>query len=368
MAEPKQQPDNALVPFSKLNKGIAEMKKKFAKVPAVETKEGYEIVKGNLKEYRSIKKRVEDTYKIAVEDINDIKSKLLGEKKRLIGIVEEVFEPHKEARKVEDERLETIKREKAEARAKRDREIKGRIDDMRESYATAVSSNSDGILDILEIHKNLEITEELFGDDLEIGKAVHSAMMGKLKSLYESKLEQEELQTRLMQEAKDLEQQRHKQQLEDEKRDKEQREKDEAERKRMAEENAKLKAENEKMQAERKKLDDEKAEIEAEKQKLEDAKIKAKEEAEWARQAEFERLAKIAQEEKEAKEQAKREVKEQKDREAKEKKAKKEARERRVELVDVLKNYIPVAAHGSALISAIEKKEIPYLRIDWTEK
>jgi len=376
MTEAKKQIDNALVPFTKLNKGLAEMKKQYSKVPDVETKEGYEVVKANLKEYRSVKKRVEDTYKVAVEDINDTKAKLLGEKKRIIGIVEEVFAPHQKARKDEDERLADIKYEKAQAKEKRQREIKGRIDNMRESYAEAVSSTSDSIATIMETHERLELTEELYGDDLEIAKAVHSAMAGKLCDIFDSKLEQEELTKRLKKESDELDAKRAEQKIEDEKRDLEQREKQEAETKRMAEENAKLRADNEKMQAERKKLDDEKAEIEAEKQQLEDNKRIAKEKEEEAKQLEFDRLATIAREEKEAKEQADREakekiarqeaeVKDKKERAAAEKKAKKEAKQRREELHSVLYGH---GCDPETLIRAIEAEEIPYLRVTWTEK
>jgi len=356
----------ALVPFNKLNAGISEMRKQYLKVPDVKTKEGYAIVKENMKEYRGVKKRVEDTYKIAVEDINKTKDSLLVEKRRLIGIVEEVFEPHQTARKEEDERLAEIKREKAEAKAKRDREIQDRINEMRETYAAAVSKDSSQIKALIKEHGDLEITEELFGDDVEVAQAIKSAMAGKLVSLYESKRQQEEESDRIKKGSEELAKKQEAQKLEDAKRDSKLREEAEADRKRMTEENAKLKADNAALQAERKKLDEEKEKIEAEKQQIKDDKRIAKEKEEEAKREQADTMAKIRRDTEEAKEKAKLEAQEKKDREAAEKKAKKEAKIRRSELEDALHGFM--GGNSEEFIPLVENKEIPYLRIDWTQK
>lgn len=348
---------SALAPYSRLNAGLEVLQRDYAIVPDFKTKEGYAIGKANLKEYRDYKKRVNDTHKIAKEDIIKTGKLLDGEKNRILTVLEDVFEPHKEARKVEDERQETIKREKAEAKAKREREIKDRIDTMREAYAAAVSMSSAEISWTIESHDDYEITEELFGDEIETAKAVKSALAGKLKTLYESKKQQEEEAARIKKESEELKVKQEAQRLEDEKRAKEQQEKDEADRKRMAEENAKLKAENEALQAERKKLDDEKAAMEAEKKKIEDDKQKV---------IELEREAKVKEVTETLKKAAEKEEK--KRREEAEKLAKEEAKERRTELEESISNHISNGGQYFDLINAIENQEIPYLRIDWTEK
>lgn len=373
----------ALVPFNKLDAEMAELKKEHAVVPDFKTKEGYEVGKKSLKEGRDIKKRVKDLHAIKKAEITKV-IKLLDDKRDdLNDALDDIFSPIQKARKEEDSRQEQIKVEKAEAKAKRENEIKARIDDMKESYVNAVSKTSQEVMQLIDTFKAADISEELFGDDVEIARSIHSALTSKLQTLYDSKKEQEEESARIKKESEELRIKQEAQKAEDERRAEEQRVKDEAEQKRIKEENAKLKAENESLQAERKKLDDERAVIEAEKKKIEDDKIKAKEEEERRikeeadRKAEEERLKKEAEENAEfdrkfVEDQKERDRLKKIEREEAEKLAKEEAKERYEQLMTDLVHILtanPEPHDGAAsIVVEAEGRNIPYLRVIWTEK
>lgn len=349
MAEETKTKSTGLIEFNKLDAGLMAFKEEFKEVPDFTDDIGYLQGKEDIAKYRDYKKRATDTHKMAKAEIKKVTDGLNAQKLKIDDVLEKTFRPYLNAKKEQDD----IEKEAAAARKaekeRRRKEITDRLDVMREVYAQAVGLDSDKIMFVLTEQEGKEFTEEYFGDQVATATALHAAMVGKLKTLYESKKKNEEEEARIKKEREQLEADKEKQRVIDEAAATKKREADEAEAEKMRKENAELKAKNEIMQIKQEKFDEEKRQFEEDKKKAKEEEKRKDEIIEQAKQEEIKKHeAKLCQEEAE-------------------KKAEEESEERHVELVRKLKDFTDLE-RASSLINAIEHKEIPYLRLNWLEK
>lgn len=365
MSEGTKKESTGLIEFNKLDAGLSGLKKKYEVVPDFSDPQGYLDGKEALTTYRDYKRRTKDTHTMAKAEIKKELDKLNGLKLKIDQVLEDTFNPYRDAKKAEDD----IEKEAAAARKaekeRRRKEIQDVFDELREVYAGAVGETSERIKFVLEFQKAAEYTEDQLGDRLSEGKALQSAMIGKLQGLYDSKKQNEEEEARIKKEREELDAAKEEQRIKDEAAAKLKSEQDEIEAENMRKENAELKAKNEVMEAKQKKFDEEK-------RQFEDDKRKAKEEQDRKDQYEVDRMIKEKQEQIEREKKLVKEAEEKKQREESEKKAKEEAGLRYDELLSELTMLFDANPKdldkATSLIAVIENKNIPYLKLDWTTK
>ena len=416
---------NHIVEYDPIQAGLNEMRGKYNEVPDVTTKDGMVTVKENLKQYRGIKKRLEDARKTAKASIIEKGKAIDSEAKVILEEIEGIFKDHKQAKTDEDERQAKIKQEKEEAAAMRMAGIQTRMEGLKQIFIKSVGKSSTEIKAMMNGLYETIISEELYGDFEPEAKATKDALLGKMEALFESTKSQEETQEKLKKAEEELSAKQESQRLEDEKRAKEKEEADKIERERVEKENAALKEKMAVMEAKEKELEEKQAKIDnkekLQKEKEEEVRlererqdkiitdsikafdnfiieardcdtseqcaaiVQAVRDVEPKKYGVYERDAEKKQSEvlafvvaihvdmvkverEKAREQKRLDDEEKKRKEDAEALALKEAEQRRQKLYEGLAKHIDNPSEVEQLIEAIEDNEIPYLKIDWTKE
>ncbi len=347
-----------IIVFDKFEATLNEWKKKYEVVPDATDTEGFNALKENLKEYRTVKKQVEEMRMAERRKLTEIGEAINLKSGEIMKVVEEVFGPHKEAKEAEDKRKKEVAEKKKREKEIRLDNIRGYIEEIREHYVNAIDFTASELKTQIEIFKMIPITFEIFEDHIDEAEEVYETTLKKLNDLHATRLMQETDKEELEKQQKELKEAQEKQRLEDEERAKAQKAKDEADRqaveedkKKLAEEKAAFQQEVEYMRAEKKKMEDQEAKlrdeaVDREAQKIEDERLK--------KEAEDKRL---------------REAEEEKQRLEAERVAKIEAKERRSELAKSIMDIFSLSSNETyLLIRKVEDGEIPFTRIDWTKK
>lgn len=374
-----QQQSTKVKEYDPIEQGLDDLRERFKEVPDVTTKEGFKLVKTNLKEYRATKKNLEDTRKGAKAAALEYGRKVDSEAKRIGAALEDIFGPHKAAKEAEEQRLAEIEEAEAKAAAERVAAIQKRMEGMKQIFVESVGMTSEIITNRLTGLTDLDINESSFGDFELEARQMRDALIGKMTTLIETTKASEEMAIKFEAHEREREIQ-----------EKVQREKDIEEQKKRDEEAIKLKAENDAMRAEldaqkakqeeeQRIINEREAEIRAQEKRIETEKREAAEEVRQANLRANEEFARKQREEEVEKLTLKRiqeleeeikiqEAEEKKEREDAEALAKKEAKLRRHKLAEILDDYVGSMNRTDDLIDAIENNEIPFVSLDWCKE
>ncbi|WP_043530419.1 hypothetical protein [Litchfieldella xinjiangensis] len=198
LEHPPQAYANELVELNRVEKAMAELRAKHGTVPDYGTKEGYQSGKASLRELTKYRTGTDKARLAITKPHRDFIEQVNQYAKGLIGEIEQLEAPHREAKQEEDERAE---RERQARIAK----LQDRLDKEIGSYRdTAQGLDAAGLADLHDAAQGID-TEGYYDltKEAEDAKAV---LLQELRSMHESAMERE----RLAAEQAELEEQRRK--------------------------------------------------------------------------------------------------------------------------------------------------------------
>jgi hypothetical protein len=223
---------------------LDKLQEKYAEVPDVNSKEGYEAVKSGIREVRKLRTSVEKKRKELKADALEYGRRVDAEAKRITDALLSIEEPMKEAKQEFDAKKEAEKQAKIRAEEERKQKIEDKIAAIKNSPVACVSASSEDIETQIKALEGIDVTVEEYEEYHPVAAAAKVEAVAHLKQLYDEAVRREtedrlraEEEERLAKEKAEFEQQRA------------------AEEKKRKEEQAKIDAENERLRKEKEKLE-----------------------------------------------------------------------------------------------------------------
>jgi len=263
---------NEITEFNKTEAGLADLESRYGTVTDVTTKDGYELNRLGLAELRTTRTTTDKLRKQLGQDARDHINAVNAKAKAIIDRVSALEAPMKAAKQDEDDKVERIKREAAEAEETRIQMIRDAIAAINKIGEDAYYP--DELMAAVNELKDIAVTAANFGEFLEAGNmAVETRIDVITERLHRAVVAKEEAEAAEVAKKKAAAAQ---------KKVDEEREKLDLERK---EQDAEMKAQQEEMSRQQKELDDarekqEKAEAAEAERKQEEIDRVAREEAE----------------------------------------------------------------------------------------
>jgi len=183
---------NQLVKFNVTDAALKKLKTKYAKVPDVSKKEGYEMVRRGISEVVSLRTGLAACKKDLKADALAFTRQVDSEYNRVLDILVAIETPMKEAKQAVDAIKEAKKEEKRKAEETRKFKITNRINMIREIVFGVIDKSSEEIQKQLDVVKAIEIKKDDFEEfNIEAERARIDTEV-KLEELHQAAVEREE--------------------------------------------------------------------------------------------------------------------------------------------------------------------------------
>jgi len=230
-----------VVKYDVTDSAIKQLSKKYATVPDISTKEGYDEVRSGLAEMRPLRTGVEKKRKFLKKEALEYGRRVDAEAKRITDLLLSIEEPYRLAKLQYDDNKEAER----EAQRKNEEERRGKIlmaiEGIREPVFDCANKSPAFVQGKIDQTEAVMIVPEFFEEYTALAETAKNDTILRLREIYEAALESEESA------------------------------------KKRAEEDARIKAENEALESERRVLEAEKEELRL--------KLEADQKAEAAKEA-----------------------------------------------------------------------------------
>ena len=183
---------NAPIKLNVTDATLGKLEKKFAKVPDVSKKEGYEFVRVGLGELRTLRTGI-GKYK------GELKAEAIAYNKRVdteynrvIDVITAMEEPMKVAKDAEDAKKEALKEEKRKKEEDRKFKINQKINEIREIAFSFTDETSEAIREQVDAVKEIQITKDIYEEFVTAAQMAVIDVKTRLEALLENVVKREE--------------------------------------------------------------------------------------------------------------------------------------------------------------------------------
>lgn len=182
---------NMPVKMNITNASLEVLRHKYAKVPDVSKKEGYEVARLGIAEIRTLRTGLGDCKKEKKAEAIAFNKRVDTEYNRVLDILVAIETPLKTAKDAEDAKKEAAREEKRKAEETRKFKINQKINEIREIAFSFTDETSEAIREQIDAVKEIQITKDIYEEFTVAADLAKIDVKTRLEALLENVLARE---------------------------------------------------------------------------------------------------------------------------------------------------------------------------------